>query len=125
MSVWRNRLLFFAVLLLSWEVVVRLRIWPPYLIPSPKSVLGSPADGLRDGTYSRAIAASMARVALGYGLSLAIGIPLGLLLGRIKMLEDTIGSVMLGLQALPSVCWLPPWPCSGLACRRPRSPSWS
>jgi NitT/TauT family transport system permease protein len=44
---------------------------------------------------------------IGFGISLAVGIPLGLLLGRVKWLEDTVGAVVLGLQTLPSVCWLP------------------
>ncbi len=32
---------------------------------------------------------------------------LGLLIGRIQAVEETVGSLVLGLQALPSVCWLP------------------
>ena len=46
-------------------------------------------------------------ILLGYGLSLVIGIPLGLLLGRVRPVQDTLGSIILGLQALPSICWLP------------------
>ena len=42
---------------------------------------------------------------MGYGLSLVIGIPLGLLQGRIKFVQDTVGTLVLGLQALPSICW--------------------
>lgn len=107
MTVWRNRILFFVVMVLAWEGVVRLHVWPRYLVPSPLSVGAALAEGLRDGTYGRAILASLGRVAVGYGLSLGVGIPLGLALGRSKVLQDTVGSVMLGLQALPSICWLP------------------
>jgi len=32
---------------------------------------------------------------------------LGILLGQLKWLDDTLGSLVLGLQTLPSVCWLP------------------
>jgi NitT/TauT family transport system permease protein len=34
-------------------------------------------------------------------------LPLGLLTARSKFLEDTIGVLALGLQTLPSVCWVP------------------
>jgi NitT/TauT family transport system permease protein len=34
-------------------------------------------------------------------------LPLGLLTARFKFCEDTIGVLALGLQTLPSVCWVP------------------
>ena len=49
----------------------------------------------------------MQRLAIGYSISLVIGVTLGLFLGRSRLLEQTLGSLVLGLQALPSVCWLP------------------
>jgi len=36
-----------------------------------------------------------------------VGLPLGLLNARFKLLEDTLGVLALGLQTLPSVCWAP------------------
>ncbi len=63
--------------------------------------------GFADGSYPFAIAISLRRLAIGYVISLAVGIPLGLLLGRVRLVQDTVGSVVLGLQALPSICWLP------------------
>ncbi|MCL5290966.1 MAG: ABC transporter permease [Actinobacteria bacterium] len=63
--------------------------------------------GFQDGSFPLAILTSMRRIAEGYGLSLIIGIPLGMLLGRVKILKETVGSIVLGLQALPSICWLP------------------
>jgi NitT/TauT family transport system permease protein len=104
---WRLKLLFFIVLLAAWEAFYRLHLWPPYVFPSPSEVLQSIVNGFGDGSYSLAILSSMRRVVLGYGLSLLVGIPLGLMLGRIRLVQDTIGSVVLGLQALPSICWLP------------------
>jgi NitT/TauT family transport system permease protein len=104
---WRLKLLFFAVLLATWEALFRLHLWPPYLFPSIFSVGQSFVAGLADGSYPLAVAVSLRRILLGYGLSLLIGIPLGLLLGRVKLLQDTLGSIVLGLQALPSICWLP------------------
>ncbi len=63
--------------------------------------------GFADGSYPFAIAISLRCLAIGYVISLAVGIPLGLLLGRVRLVQDTVGSVVLGLQALPSICWLP------------------
>lgn len=44
---------------------------------------------------------------MGYFISLAIGVPLGIMLARSEALEDTIGAVVAGFQSLPSICWLP------------------
>ena len=62
---------------------------------------------LRDGSLLIAIHVSLQRVLLGYALSLVIGIPLGILLAQAKWAQDTIGTLVLGLQTLPSICWLP------------------
>ncbi len=107
MKSWQIRVAFFAVLLIAWEVLFLLRLWPPYVFPSVSSVVGSLVAGFTDGSYPLAIAVSLRRILIGYGLSLAGGIPLGLLLGRAKIVQDTLGSIVLGLQALPSICWLP------------------
>ncbi len=107
MNGWRAKLIFFALLLATWEALFRLHLWPPYVFPSMSSVGASLVAGFADGSYPLAIAVSLRRILMGYALSLMVGIPLGLLLGRSKLVQDTLGSIVLGLQALPSICWLP------------------
>ena len=41
------------------------------------------------------------------GTLLLVGIPTGLLTARFRVLRDTLGLLALGLQGLPSVCWVP------------------
>ena len=50
---------------------------------------------------------SLQRILIGYLISLVLGISLGLLVGRFKILDETVGSLIVGLQVLPSICWLP------------------
>jgi len=40
-------------------------------------------------------------------IGLAIGLPVGLFMSKSQVAQDTIGSLALGLQTLPSVCWVP------------------
>ena len=49
----------------------------------------------------------MKRLMIGYVMSIIVGLPLGLLTARWKWCEDTVGVLALGLQTLPSVCWIP------------------
>ena len=107
LTTWLRRLVFYALLLLLWEVLASSGAWPSYLFPGPFDVLGALASGLRKGTFITATLVSLRRLVIGYVISLAVGLTLGLLIGRIKLLADTVGSLVLGLQALPSVCWLP------------------
>lgn len=109
-KIWRGRavrLAFFGLLLALWQVVSSLEIWSDVLFPPPKEVADALVLGLRDGTLTVAIKASLQRLCVGYSISLIVGIPLGLLLGRKQLLDDTIGSLAVGFQALPSICWLP------------------
>lgn len=107
MTSWRSRLVFFAGLLLLWEFLFRLHLWPAYVFPSLGDVVRSLADGFQTGSLALSILTSMRRILAGYGISLVVGIPLGLLLGRVKLVQDTLGTLVLGLQTLPSICWLP------------------
>ena len=100
-------LLFFAGLLLLWELTVRARIWSPVLLPAPIRVAEYLEAAAADGTLWQAMLITIKRLLLGYVIGLIGGVPLGLLTARWNVLHDTIGTLALGLQTLPSVCWVP------------------
>ncbi len=101
------QVVFFLGVLGVWQGLVMLGVWPEFVFPSPLGVLKTLARGLQNGTFLIGTATSLQRIAFGFGLSAVFGILLGLLLGRVKLLHQTVGSAVLGLQALPSICWLP------------------
>jgi len=110
MNSWRRPLtciIFLLLLLGAWQLVSLSGLWDETLFPSPAEVAASLGEGAASGALVAAVLASMKRLCIGYGISLLIGIPLGLVLGRNRLLDDTVGSVAVGLQALPSICWLP------------------
>jgi NitT/TauT family transport system permease protein len=63
--------------------------------------------GFSDRTFLIGMGISLKRIALGYGLSVLLGIALGFLLAANEFLEATLGGLVLSLQSLPSLCWLP------------------
>lgn len=99
--------LFFAVLLAIWHFLVQAKIWSSVLLPSPEDVGRYLIASARDGTLLTATLVTLRRLLLGYLIGLAIGLPLGLLTAASKFIEDTVGVLALGLQTLPSVCWIP------------------
>jgi NitT/TauT family transport system permease protein len=98
---------FFAVLLLLWDILFRAKIWSPVLLPSPGQVVTYLKAAALDGTLAKATVITMRRLLIGYFIGLVAGLPLGLLTARWKLFADTIGTMALGLQTLPSVCWVP------------------
>jgi len=84
-----------------------LKIWKPYIFPSPIDVFKTLVVLIKDNTLGIAIVASLRRIVVGYALSVAIGVTLGLTIAKFKYLEENLSPLILGLQTLPSICWLP------------------
>lgn len=98
---------FFALLVVAWELCVRARLWSPVLVPSPVTIGEYIWGAILDGTLAESAWVTMKRLLLGYVFGIVVGLPLGLLTARFKVCQDTIGLMALGLQTLPSVCWVP------------------
>lgn len=99
--------IFYGGLLGLWSLLAALKIWPPYLFPTPWGVGQALFSGFQDHTYLLAIRISLQRVLLGYGISVVLGMILGLGIASNKFLEETMGGLLVSLQSLPSICWWP------------------
>lgn len=104
---WLKPLAFYLALILLWEILSRRHVWPPYLFPAPQDVLASLRQGFQDGTIPQGLKVSLLRVTAGYAISLLLGGALGALLAASRHARETIGGLVLSLQSLPSLCWLP------------------
>lgn len=101
--------LFFLLLLVAWHYAVHFRLGRlnPMLLPDPLSVGQYLLEALRSGDLLTALWVTTRRLLMGYFIGVFLGIPLGLLTSRAHWAQDTIGVLGLGLQTLPSVCWVP------------------
>ena len=102
-----NQVIFYSLLLGVWAVVAKLKIWPPYLFPPPWSVAEALWAGITDHSFLIGIAVTMKRMLIGYSLSVALGMILGLAVASNEFLEETVGPLLVSLQSLPSICWVP------------------
>jgi NitT/TauT family transport system permease protein len=98
---------FFILTLALWETGYRREWWNNYLFPGPVEVWNALAGGFRDHSLLIAIKISLMRLAVAFGIAMVAGTLLGLLNGTIPLFRRTIGALALGLQTLPSICWLP------------------
>jgi NitT/TauT family transport system permease protein len=100
-------LAFFGAILLAWHLLAAAHVWSPVLLPSPGDVIGYLAEAVADGSLAGAALVTGRRLATGYVIGLVVGLPLGMFTARLRALGDTVGVLALGLQTLPSVCWVP------------------
>jgi NitT/TauT family transport system permease protein len=96
-----------GLLLIGWACISRFGPWPSFMLPGPDGVVHSLAHSLRSGEMARAIGTSLYRLFAGYAMSAGAGIALGVILARTSWLRAAVGPLVVGLQALPSICWLP------------------
>ena len=104
-------LLFYLTIIVVWQLVYIifvdvLGVWKPYIMPSPLKIADKGAELLTDLTFYAAIGSSMWRIIRGYVISVVIGTLIGTAMMRSKFLEMNLKPLILGLQTLPSICWV-------------------
>jgi NitT/TauT family transport system permease protein len=100
-------MLFFAGVVILWQAAGVLELWESYLFPTPLEVAARLFRGLRNGAYLRGTGVTVLRMVQGYLISAAATVALGVAIRCVPLLDRTLGATIVGLQALPSVCWLP------------------
>jgi NitT/TauT family transport system permease protein len=104
-AVW-PKLLAIVLILVVWQVV-HLTGWKSYVLKGPGTVLPDLWGQLHHALLWQAIGITLRRAVLGYGLALVIGSVIGILVARIPLLRAAVGSIITGLQTMPSIVWFP------------------
>lgn len=103
---------FYLSLIILWYVIYILGVnilkwWKPYAIPNPKGVFDVFIYMVKDGSLFLSIIYTLKRAFIGYAISIIIGLILGLFVTRFKFADKNIRPLILGMQTLPSICWVP------------------
>jgi ABC-type nitrate/sulfonate/bicarbonate transport system permease component len=96
-----------AVFLGTWELGSRAGMLDPLFASSPSLILIRFYEMLADGSIWPHVLASAQVTALGFGLSILVGVPLGLAMGRSPLISTTIEPFVAALYASPQVAFLP------------------
>ncbi|GAA4224133.1 NitT/TauT family transport system permease protein [Streptosporangium album] len=96
-----------GMVLAIWQGVVWAGFWPDYVFAGPADVLPVLAERLTSGEYWEAIGVTMRRAITGFAVSVLIGLVLGAVVSRIRVLRAAFGSLITGLQTMPSIAWFP------------------
>jgi NitT/TauT family transport system permease protein len=95
-----------ALVWVIWELV-HLSGWKHYVLPGPGVTLSNLWEQAKTGLLWHAIGDTMERAVIGYALALVIGTVVGLLVARVPLLRNAVGSLITGLQTMPSIAWFP------------------
>lgn len=96
-----------ALLLDVWSLLTSLRLIDPIFLPAPWSVIASMATGMVSGILAKDVVVTVARSLAGFFLAAAIGVPLGLLVGRVKLLADATQPTIDFFRSIPATALFP------------------
>jgi NitT/TauT family transport system permease protein len=106
--IWRSlwpKLLASAIFFLGWQCLVWSGWRPEYLLPGPTEVVPTLFDNL--DTLIGAAGTTLWRAVEGFLLAIVIGVVIGGFVSRVSVLRAAIGSMITGIQTMPSVAWFP------------------
>jgi NitT/TauT family transport system permease protein len=96
-----------ALGLLVWQIVAWSGWKPEYALPPPTKVLPELWNMLLDGKLTTAVNITLRRAAFGFALAIVIGVAIGSVVSRVRLLRVAFGSLITGLQTMPSIAWFP------------------
>jgi NitT/TauT family transport system permease protein len=91
----------------GWQIIAWLELKPAYVLPGPVPVLEQFWADLTSGVLLDATATTMQRAMIGFAVSVVVGVAVGLAVARSRVLRAAFGSMITGLQTMPTIAWLP------------------
>jgi NitT/TauT family transport system permease protein len=104
-AVW-PKVLAIIIVLAVWQLI-HISGWKKAIFPGPGATLANLWHQLETGLLWHAIATTAYRSIVGFGLAVLIGAVVGAVVSRIAPLRAAVGSLITGLQTLPSIAWFP------------------
>ncbi len=96
-----------VVLLLLWQLVTALQLYPMFIIPPPGAVFAKFVAVAMDGSLLRHSLVTLQAVLAGLAAGVTVGVVLGYLIAHSSLLEDSLAPLIIGLQSTPIVAWAP------------------
>lgn len=100
-----------AVFFGGWQILAASGAVSPQTLPAPVAVLGTAwrmlAEPFAGHTLPEHLLASLGRFGMGFGLAALIGVPLGLAMGRWRLLDDLVSPLFEALRFVAPLAWVP------------------
>jgi NitT/TauT family transport system permease protein len=100
-------LITFLCILVIWELITRFSGWSHQVFPTPLMVLASMQELIGNGTLLKHAVASLFRVSIGFFLAVILGIPIGIILGRLRNCKLLFNPLVHFLRPISPLAWIP------------------
>lgn len=100
-------LLVLLVILLLWQWLVVREVYPEFIIPPPAAVFAAFWEVLSDGSLLRHTRVTFIEMSLGLLIGGSLGVMLGYLIAKIRLLEQALSPIIVALQSTPVVAYAP------------------
>jgi ABC-type nitrate/sulfonate/bicarbonate transport system permease component len=94
-----------------WTLIALSGLVPKQFLPTPWAVVErfreltlTPFVGY---TIQQHLVSSLGRYLLGFGLAVAVGVPLGLMMGWFRWLDDVVTPLFEGIRFIAPIAWVP------------------
>jgi len=109
-KIWQSawpKLLAVGLLFGLWQIVFWTGWKPAYVLPAPLTVLRDLATLVTQPEFWQAVGTTVRRGISGFLVAVAIGSAIGVGVAKSKVLRAGVGSLITGLQTMPSIVWFP------------------
>jgi NitT/TauT family transport system permease protein len=99
-----------ALFLLAWHLLTKYRVSFHVRfvnVPSPEMVLESLTRALHSSTFMSHVALSCRRIFIGFMLAAVVAVPLGLVMGRFRLVREFVFPIAEVLRPIPAIAWVP------------------
>jgi len=99
-----------ALFLLSWHLLTKYRVSFHVRfvnVPSPAQVFESFTRAVDDVKFMQHVLLSCRRILFGFIMAAVVAIPLGLVMGRFRLIRDIVFPVSEVLRPIPAIAWVP------------------
>ncbi len=100
------KLVALGIILLVWEIAVWAH-WKPYILQTPSEVARQLWHLLGTSSFWQSCWITAQQALIGFALVVLVGGVVGTAVARVPVLRAGIGSLITGMQTLPSVLWYP------------------
>ncbi|MFQ3568575.1 MAG: ABC transporter permease [Aggregatilineales bacterium] len=96
-----------VIVLLIWELITRLQLYPEFIIPRPVAVFDKFVEVLANGRLWLHASTTLGQMAIGLAIGLSAALTLGYALAKSTLLEDILSPIIVALQSTPVVAYAP------------------
>ncbi|MGY3716190.1 ABC transporter permease [Sutcliffiella cohnii] len=96
-----------VLLVIAWEILSRLGVFPPNLLPAPSLIVQKITSMIQDGSLWGHISITLTRVFAGFFLGTIGAVLLGSIVGFYKFAEQLFDPLIQAFRSIPSLAWVP------------------